>query len=298
MRHLVCPLCGAEPIGRSWRASTFFAGQLFEYVRCRSCGSEFCSPMPDEKTLKTMYGLDYYAEREPEGGEIEATHDRAWVGGWLQRGRPSSGPFIDYGCGDGELLAAASRAGWDVAGVEFNDEVVQHAARTTGQRVFRVGEEGLSRLAGQGAILHLGDVVEHLTDPQRQLGEILRLLRPDGILLAQGPLESQPNLFNAFLRAKRAVSSNTPTTVPPYHVLLATAAGQLALFNRLQLRAIEFVVSEVDWPAPSRFVPRMMREPRSLLLFMTRRLSRRVSRLAPARLGNRYCYAGSRAASA
>ncbi len=254
--------------------------------------------MPDSKTVARMYGLDYGA-RGPKDGDVQSVCDRDWVGSWLRKRAPHDGPFVDYGCGLGELLSVGRAAGCEVAGVEFDAEVARRVERLKGERVFAVGERELAALEGRVAVLHLGDVIEHLTDPHAALTEILRLLRPDGLLLAQGPLEAQANLFNGFLRAKRALrSKDPPADVPPYHVLLATAAGQRALFDRLPLRTLEFALREVDWPAPSRFSPAVLREPRTASLYFARRISRAVSALAPERLGNRYCYAGVHAARA
>ncbi len=247
--------------------------------------------MPDENVLARMYGPDY-GGRGPKDGGIEAVCDEEWVASWLRRRSPLLGPFVDYGCGNGELLAVGRAAGCDVAGVEFGAEVARRVEQSSGARVFAVGERDLSQLQGRVAVLHLGDVIEHLTSPLAALTEVLRLLRPDGVLLAQGPLESQATVFNVFLRAKRAWSDSTPANVPPYHVLLATAAGQRTLFERLNLRQLEFLQSEVDWPAPSRFSPAMFRQPRVASVYFARRLSRAVSAFAPRYLGNRYRYAG------
>jgi SAM-dependent methyltransferase len=247
--------------------------------------------MPDERVLERMYGPDY-AGRGPKDGDVDGVCDRDWVASWLRKRSPLDGPFVDYGCGHGELLAVGRAAGCKVAGVEFGAEVALRAAQSSGERVFAAGEPDLSELDGRVAVLHLGDVIEHLTRPYALLREILRLLGPDGVLLAQGPLEAQANLFNVFLRAKRVWSKDTPANLPPYHVLLATAVGQRALFERLGLRQVEFLQSEVDWPAPSRFSPAMLRQPRAASLYFARRLSRRVSAFAPNYLGNRYCYAG------
>lgn len=49
-------------------------------------------------------------------------------------------------------------------------------------------------------VLHLGDMIEHLTDLEHQFPEILRLIKPGGYLLAQGPLEAGPNLFTSVLK--------------------------------------------------------------------------------------------------
>jgi hypothetical protein len=118
------------------------------------------------------------------------------------------------------------------------------------------------------------------------------LIKPGGLLLAQGPLEGNANLFTAVLRLSRTVRRPRPTEMAPYHVLLATARGQRMLFRRFALTEIEFSVHEVAWPAPDRLSCADLGRPRAVGLFALRRCSQAVSKLRPRHWGNRYFYAG------
>jgi hypothetical protein len=120
----------------------------------------------------------------------------------------------------------------------------------------------------------------------------LRLLEPGGTLLAQGPLEGNASLFTGAILAsqwlrRRAARDDTPT-----HVMLATAAGQQALFQDAGLRTEQFHVYEVDWPAPSRLRRSDLRHLRRVGLFSVRQLSKLCSGVLP-RWGNRYTYVGT-----
>jgi hypothetical protein len=75
-------------------------------------------------------------------------------------------------------------------------------------------------------------------------------------------------------------------------VLLATAAGQRAFFRRFGLQEFSFTLREAAWPAPNRISVSDLGRPRRLGLFLIRRFSQLVSRLAPHAWGNRYFYAG------
>jgi hypothetical protein len=140
--------------------------------------------------------------------------------------------------------------------------------------------------------MHLGDVIEHLTTPLDVLQSLVGLLQPTGWLLAQGPLEAGPCLFASVVRAARTLRSAPPVEMPPYHVLQATVVGQRTLFERVGLRELDYRVSEVAWPAPRKVTLDVMRHPRSLALFVLRKVSQTVSAVTPARLGNRYFYMG------
>lgn len=204
------------------------------------------------------------------------------------------GTFLDFGCGQGEVLRAVSAAGWRVAGIELCPEVAASVATATGLPVSH--ETAALRSAGvlPADVLHLGDVIEHLTDLDRRFERILDLLRPGGTLLAQGPLEAGPTLFSLVIEAAGRRRSG-PREHPPYHVLQASVAGQRRFFERQGLQELAYRVTEVDWPAPTRLSHRDLPLSRNLALWSLRRLSRGCSRLAPGRLGNRYFYRGRKA---
>ena len=243
--------------------------------------------MPDSATLAGMYGTEYAARFSMELNDHEGSRDAESVLRWLRKlGR---GRFLDYGCGSGILLAPAHRAGWQAFGVEHDAEVAQLTARKTGLPVVTLDE------AAQYApvdVIHVGDVIEHLTDPRDQLRDVLRLLRPGGILLAQGPLEANASLFTLVLRMVIRIRPSRTADMPPYHVTLATLQGQAALFARLGLKGLELNISEVAWPAPACLSAGVVARPRLLALYLVRALSRLVSRLRPRVWGNRYFYAG------
>ena len=282
-----CPLCGSFSVAPSWFAAASFAERPFPYAHCTTCGSHFSHPMPDDATLAAMYGGEY-AARPGAPPTDDADEHAAWVVAELRRQR--AGTFLDYGCGAGGLLVAARDLGWEPIGVELDADVARVVARATGARTCAVDE--LRNETAIADVLHLGDVVEHLTQPLAQLREILRLVRPGGLLLAQGPLEGNASVFFGLLRLKQWLRPRAVGAVPPYHVLLATADGQRALFERAGLREESFTMREVDWPVPSTISGRDLFVPGRVGLFAARRLSRAVSALAPTRFGNRYSYRG------
>ena len=176
-----CPLCAEESSKPSWLGSTRYQGKEFPYVTCGGCRSLYCRPMPNAADLESMYGTSY---RSSSGLEtISDPAKPAWVLAWLDR--LSTGTFIDYGCGSGELLVAAKQRGWDVLGVELGKDVADDTTTRTGLPVVTV-DEALDK--GRFAdVLHVGDVLEHLTDLDREMTRILSLIERGGFLLAQGP---------------------------------------------------------------------------------------------------------------
>jgi SAM-dependent methyltransferase len=281
-----CPLCGNGCSRASWLGSTVYHGREFPYSECLSCRSLFCDPMPDAKTLTDMYGPGYLNGPDAEAG-IGDPKDRKRVVDWLQRA--NRGTFLDFGCGDGALLVEATRRGWRAIGVEYDEQVATAAAKRTGAMV--VTDVNRYFRAPVVDLLNLGDVIEHLTDLDRRMAAILALVKPGGLVLAQGPLEANDNVYTLLLRLARKLRT-TRTEMAPYHVILATSLGQRTLFSRLGLAEIEYSVSEVEWPAPNRLSTAVIKNPKALSLFAVRRFSQAVSRLHSDKWGNRYFYAG------
>jgi SAM-dependent methyltransferase len=279
-----CLLCAHTEWRPSWVGSTRYRGREYEYRRCLGCGSLYAHPMPDAETLKLMYGPDYdrfLSAQESMSGESEIIR-------WLRLNK--SGTLIDYGCGAGHLLREATKEGWKAVGVELDQRVADKYG--TGGEVLIVTDPAKLGNGNKADVLHLGDVIEHLTDPDAQIPRILGLLKKGGTLLAQGPLEANPTLFLMAARWARLLRGRRVFEAPPYHVIQATAQGQREFFRRFHLTELEFSISEVSWPARDSLAMGDFLNPRAVALFFVRRLSQFVSGLRPGALGNRYFYAG------
>jgi SAM-dependent methyltransferase len=242
--------------------------------------------MPDEKLLGLMYGPgyaasvsgDYSVEDPKEPGQVLAI-----------LGNLAPGTFVDFGCGAGALLTEAAALGWRTYGVEFTPAVAAATSRATGQRVVPVSD--VSCLAGEADVVHLGDVIEHLTDPDREFSVALSVLRSGGLLLAQGPLENNWTVFAAFKRLVGFARHSRVRYQTPTHVVQATAAGQRRFFWRHGLVDQRFDITEVWWPAPSK-LGSCQRRPRLIALYLCRRLSLSLRFLTPRTWGDRYFYVG------
>ncbi|MFC1509656.1 class I SAM-dependent methyltransferase [Candidatus Omnitrophota bacterium] len=271
----------------SWYGSTVYKGREFIYVSCMDCGSLYCDKMPDNETLLEMYGIGY-AKDVLEDISVKDKSGFLRTAEFLRK--TERGVFIDYGCGKGSLLKMAKELNWKAIGVEFSHETARDTEKSTGVKVF---DNSSIRGMGFGLadILHLGDVIEHFTDIDTQMQKILKLIKPGGILIAQGPLDNNRNLFIFIISIARKLLRKK-NQIPPYHTMLATSKGQRTLFNRLGLEEVNYCITEVAWPAPDKLLIADLMKPRLVGLFILRCLSQFTSRLLGSDFGNRYFYAG------
>ncbi len=287
-----CPLCGEVGGTSSWLGKTRYAGLTFEYIECVACHSLRCSPMPNDHTLAQMYSAGYFGGSLAEEGhstpELETASRRLTE----VLGSVREGTFLDFGCGRGQLLSLAGSLGWDAVGIEYGADVARETATLTGARVVTYPPVDWMNEGLLADVLFLGDVLEHLTDLESQLPEIIRLIKPGGLLVAAGPLEANPCFFLWMLKSVRSVLRHRDVEMPPYHVTLATTTGQKALFAGHALETVEYVMEETHWPAPSHLTIQDAKNPRAVGLFMIRKMSRIVSHLRPRVWGNRYFFVG------
>jgi SAM-dependent methyltransferase len=236
-----------------------------------------------------MYGTDY---TQDDGGSLYVENpkepNRVLE---ILKSQPR-GTLVDFGCGSGELLVEAKTLGWNAIGVELDADVARRLEESIGIRVrTNIDERPVAD------VLHLGDVIEHLTRLDEQFPAVLDLVKPGGLLLAQGPLENNASLFTFALSKMRRLRADRRTEMAPYHVLLATSQGQREFFRRFGLKEIEYTLREVSWPAPVRLSLNDLKNPRTTAMFSLRKISKAVSALRPASWGNRYFYAGRKVMS-
>ena len=152
---------------------------LADVVRCRACGHGQLSRPPSAGDLSRAY-----AEAESEDYLAEERGQRATARAMLETIERFAGPgrLLDLGCWVGFLLAEARERGWETLGVEPSEFASRHARERLGLDV-RTAELAAVDLgeAGFDAVF-LGDVIEHLPDPEAELERIARLLAPGGVL--------------------------------------------------------------------------------------------------------------------
>jgi SAM-dependent methyltransferase len=243
--------------------------------------------MPADAELALLYGVEYNDDVGSTPFDETIVSDDDWLLERLAIEQPSR--FVDFGCGSGSLLARVAATGVQAIGFDLNSDGVAAASSASGCAVYLYSD--IRDHQGSADMVHIGDVLEHVPDPERVMQQACSLVRPGGTVLVQGPLEANLSVFNAALSLVALVRRGRPVDLPPYHVHLVTARGQLALLVRAGLVTEEFSVMDVAWPAPTRWNPSSSSS-RLLGLFLLRRLSTAVRFLAPGRMSNRFRYRG------
>jgi 2-polyprenyl-3-methyl-5-hydroxy-6-metoxy-1,4-benzoquinol methylase len=116
---------------------------------------------------------------------------------------PTAKRLLEIGCGDGNFGRMMRARGHTVAGVELVPEAAERARQNLDEVV--CGDVESMTLPWREAsfdALIFADVLEHMVDPWRILGNLAKLLRPGGIAVASIPNVQNHRVVRDLLRGK------------------------------------------------------------------------------------------------
>lgn len=167
-----CHLCGSELRLVFAEVRDPQTGHNFAVARCPECGLGHTKPPPDN--LDEYYGPLYYGGRYGMAEWLCTRRRLRFV-----RAVASPCRVLDFGCGDGAFIAAASAAGMQATGVEMRPEL----ARSRGLRVV----ERVEDTTGRFDLITLWHSLEHVRSPRDLIGALVQRLSPEGFLMVAVP---------------------------------------------------------------------------------------------------------------
>lgn len=194
---------------------------------------------PDEAALAQYYAEKYY---QAETGNYRQSYPEEELAAIRLRvalraaraqeltGRTAPGRMLDVGCGEGFVLAALAEAGWDVAGIDHSRAGVegmnpQIADRVEQGNLFELLERRIA--AGERYdLVWLGNVLEHVLDPEGLMHALRRLVAADGLVVAVVPNDG--TAYHEELFADGAIPERFWIAIPD-HISYFTAESLRAL---------------------------------------------------------------------
>lgn len=205
-----CNLCGAEDTTTLSRDGRW--GERVDTVACRRCGLVYVTPRLDADALGAFYRDRIYPQyHDPNGGfqarllTASRTQAEATFTYFVERAGVSLRGLrlLEVGCGLGDFLVLARRAGTEVLGVELDGPYADFAERQHGLPVVRSTIEAAT-LRGRFDVIAMFHVLEHVEDPRAALTSLHRHLAPGGRLLIEVPNFMAPTRMplSEFLRVE------------------------------------------------------------------------------------------------
>lgn len=172
--------------------------ESFTIAQCTACGLLLTNPRPDAPSIGRYYeSEDYVSHSDTRQGLINQVYQVARTFTVRQKvslvGKQAArrGRVLDYGCGTGYFLQACQKAGWQVAGLEPNDTARRLAEQHTGQPI-NAGDLSQFEAASFDAIT-LWHVLEHVHELNATVQQLVRLLKPDGVIIIAVPNAESPD---------------------------------------------------------------------------------------------------------
>lgn len=220
--YVNCNLCGNNDTERLYEVPecTDQSSEVYSLVRCKNCGLVYVNPRPIDELLHKYYPQEsYYAYQKREESNTSfkdklKNYLLEWGGGYRINSGDSNfswkvilsksirkctsffligivpwkkdAKLLDVGCGNGDFLMWHKNHGWDVYGVEINREASLICSEK-GLKVFNGSLEHARFTDNFFDVVTLVQVLEHLTDPLNTIKEIVRIMKPGGLLLIGVP---------------------------------------------------------------------------------------------------------------
>ncbi len=196
MEKIPCPLCGGRDAVVTARHRDRLLGIEGEFTttRCTVCGLHYLNPQPTHEELARYYPETYEPYRADKQDEVSKLKRLSIEYGLAKRRRAvtrykAGGRLLEIGCANGLFLNAMRRRGnWELQGLDISPHAVSAAREQLGLDVFQGSLHEAQFATGSFDAVVMWDVLEHVHDPAATLGEIRRILAPDGVLVFRLPL--------------------------------------------------------------------------------------------------------------
>lgn len=285
---MACYFCASEEIHKTrFQRTINFTGELYSFYYCRNCHGYSLFPKLSENQIQNMYSISYVEDLNNEdNSEKVSDWNRFLQFQNFLNTQLKKGIFLDYGCGaDPITFDMAKSSGLEAFGMEYSQDIRQLVMEKSGVTVYSRDE--VLNSEQKYDVIFLGDVIEHLVNPEIELRVLASKLNPKGILIAQGPLQGAWTFTHSMVSIFALFTKKRLSNFPPYHVSLANRKSMNELLKQTGYTNIKMNCTEVNWPAPN-FKSLITRPSlRSLLLFNSKILDKSFARFMR-NYGSRY----------
>lgn len=228
----VCPACEGTEFASSRTVADheYEIAALVRYARCKDCGSEIQTPMPDRETLASFYPNGYHSFS---GDSLLQRIRNDLRIRRLSRFLHEEGPILDYGCGGGAFLdrLAHRMPNRTLYGFEIAEELQTHTSAGGRITIIRGNYTDLLSVLPSCRLITMNHVIEHLPAPFEVIAALCEKLLPGGVLEGQTPAagSTEQRIFGSYWSGYHA----------PRHTVVFSRKGLRALFKRIELSSVE-----------------------------------------------------------
>ena len=169
------------------------SGEMFDLIYNKEFDFLETSPQPLLEKLPDYYkSEDYISHTDSKRNLFEKTYHiikrnalkrkLKLISDYSNKGKT----LLDFGCGTGDFLQVAKDNGWDVLGIEPNNEARKIANYKTNNSVY--DSDSFSKLENSSFdVITLWHVLEHVPNLKEHISTLKKLLKPNGTLIIAVP---------------------------------------------------------------------------------------------------------------
>ncbi|MGR3809360.1 class I SAM-dependent methyltransferase [Jiulongibacter sp. NS-SX5] len=194
INNTTCPLCSgtqfSEPIAV---IDSSISKETFHLITCKACQFTLTQDPPTPESIGPYYqSEDYVSHSDSKKGLINSIYHQVrdfmlYRKADLVKQRSKGNQMLDIGSGTGYFLNTMQKEGFEVKGVEINDEARKLSQEKFGLKVHEPSEFLSDRFEKQFDVISLWHVLEHLYDLNGYMKAIDRSLKNSGTLIIAVP---------------------------------------------------------------------------------------------------------------
>ena len=198
LEYINCELCGQNDFEIILDDCETLSGPL---VCCHQCGLFYVNPRTvdfavSETTTDSSsrriavwekYNQIFGGPLRSDNDEINHYYKNFLLRLKILKKHITTGKLLDIGSGQGHFLNVAQEAGFEVMGLEPNEQTAQIARQMYGVEVITGVLPYPELKNNEFDVVTLLHVLEHLPFPSKELGKVYEILKPNGLLFIEVP---------------------------------------------------------------------------------------------------------------
>jgi 2-polyprenyl-3-methyl-5-hydroxy-6-metoxy-1,4-benzoquinol methylase len=159
---------------------------LDQMVQCKKCGFKYINPRIKQEFIIKGYSEGTDENFVSQANSREKTFNKSLK--YIEKfTKGEKGKIYDIGTAGGSFLQAAKKRGWNVYGSEPNKWLVNWCKENYDIKIHQGDIFSHKFESANFDVVTLWDVLEHVPDPTKNLKEINRILKQNGILIVNYP---------------------------------------------------------------------------------------------------------------
>ena len=247
LNHDNCLLCGGRELSLHHSCTDqLVSSGKFDVFRCNKCGFVFTQGAPDAAEAWRFYeSPEYISHTDSSVTLTEKLYQFVRKYMLVRKRRIAErscgtvkGSLLDYGSGTGHFLNSMKQAGWDVKGIEINDNAREYSRSKFGLDVLPPGN--LNHFPDRSLdCITMWHVAEHLYDIRDCFSEAGRILKPGGRMVVALP---NCNSYDATHYKENWAAWDVPRHLWHFSQETFTSFAGSAGFSLIETRVLPFDV--------------------------------------------------------